>query len=79
MLMYALAVRAQLHHRAGRWAQARADAEEAVDLHAVVGRDTIFSGYVLATGAVLAMDTGRLTDARPARRRPERPAPAAAR
>ncbi len=64
MLMYALAVRAELHHRTGHWGKARADAEEAVDLQGLVGQATIFSGYVLAIGAVIAMDTGRMADAR---------------
>jgi len=44
----------------GRWAAARADAEEAVELQRGVAQDTIFTTYVLAVAAITAMDAGDL-------------------
>ena len=64
MLLYALAIRSRLHHRIGRWAAARADAEEAVELHRGVAEDTIFSPYVYAVAAVTQMDSGDLGEGR---------------
>jgi DNA-binding CsgD family transcriptional regulator len=60
MLLYALAIRSRLHHRMGRWAASRADADEAVELQRGVAQDTIFTTYVLAVAAITKMDAGDL-------------------
>lgn len=59
-LIYPLALRAEFHHRTGRWPAAQADIAESIRLVDETGLEMLAAGHPIAIGGLIAMDAGDL-------------------